>query len=176
MKRLVRSIIIYSLFSYVDDVTLNGTQIISSMTIYAYRAYLETLLNYGLAAKMSQLTSVLFYEDEAGKLDKLYPRIPDSADKNIALNMQADFASVSKVIDMIGRLHSDIFFQERYMLNEVNLRMKLTRSKDTFALMAAGGVAYSIIVNAASLLICKVKISLMVNLAHAKAFEIGTAK
>ena len=40
---------------------------------------------------------------------------------------------------MMGRLHAYIFFQERYMLNEVGVKIKLVRSKDAFCLM--GGVA-----------------------------------
>ena len=77
---------------------------------------------------------------------------------------------------MIGRIHGDMFFQERYMLNEVELRIRLTRSKDVFCLMAADGETYSVAIAAASLLIRKVKISPSVDLANAKALENGTAK
>ena len=166
---------LHSLFSQVD-VTLNGTLITSSTNTYAYRAYLESLLSYGPAAKQSQLTSALFYKDEAGKMDKPNPRAADKADKNSGLATRAEFSAESKEIDMIGRIHADIFFQERYMLNEVNLRVKLTRSKDVFCLMAAAGETYSVVIAAASLLIRKVKISPSVYLAHAKALENGTAK
>ncbi|HSN24188.1 MAG TPA: hypothetical protein VLS45_08495 [Methylomicrobium sp.] len=61
------------------------------------------------------------------------------------------------------------------MLNQVNVRMKLTRSKDAFTLMASGD-AYNVVIVAASLLIRKVKISPSVYLAHAKTLENGTAK
>ena len=40
---------------------------------YSYCAYLETLLNYGPAAKKSQLTAALFYKDTAGKMDTADP-------------------------------------------------------------------------------------------------------
>jgi hypothetical protein len=56
---------LHSLFSQVD-VSLNGTLITSSTNTNAYRAYIETLLSYGSDAKSSQLTSALFYKDEAG--------------------------------------------------------------------------------------------------------------
>ena len=77
---------------------------------------------------------------------------------------------------MIGRIHSDIFFQERYMLNELNTPVKLTRNKDAFCLMAPAGNAFKVKITAASLLIRKVKISSSVYLAHAKAFDNGMAK
>jgi len=33
---------------------------------------------------------------------------------------------------MMSRLHADIFFQDRYMINEVGVKIKLTRSRDDF--------------------------------------------
>jgi len=43
----------------------------------------------------------------------------------------------SRTFDMIGRLHADIFFQDRYMINEVGVKIKLTRSRDDFCLIGA---------------------------------------
>jgi hypothetical protein len=77
---------------------------------------------------------------------------------------------------MIGRIHTDIFFQERYMLNEVNAQIKLIRSNDAFCLMATGGQQFKVDVTAASLLIRKIKLSPSIFLAHAKTLENGTAK
>ena len=73
---------------------------------------------------------------------------------------------------MIGRLHADIFFQERYMLNEVGVKITLVRSKDAFCLM---GTAKTKILHA-SLFVRKVKLMPLVFLAHAKTLENGTAK
>jgi len=42
---------------------------------------------------------------------------------------------LSKAVDMMGRIHGDMFFQERYMLNEVNTSIKLIRIKDAFSVM-----------------------------------------
>jgi hypothetical protein len=166
---------LHSLFSQVD-VSLNGTLITSSTNTYAYRAYIETLLSYGSDAKSSQLTSALFYKDEAGKMDKPNPLAANAVDKNSGLAKRQTFAALSSEIDMIGRIHSDIFFQERYMLNEVNVRIKLIRSNDAFCLMSTGATQFKVIVTFASLLIRKVKISPSVYLAHAKTLETGTAK
>ena len=41
----------------------------------------------------------------------------------------------SRSIDLLGRLHTDIGFQDRYLLNHVTLRVRLTRAKDTFSLL-----------------------------------------
>ena len=62
------NLLLHSMFSQVD-VTLNGTLISSSTNTYPYRSMLETLLSYGEDAKKSQLTSELFYKDEASNMD-----------------------------------------------------------------------------------------------------------
>jgi hypothetical protein len=167
--------LLHSLFSQVD-VSLNGTLITNSTNTYPYRAYLENLLSYGPAAKKSQLTTELFYKDEAGKMDKPNPLAADGADINGGLTKRTRFTTRSREVDLVGRIHTDIFFQQRYMLNEVNTKIKLTRSKDSFCLMAIGDQAFRVKITGAALLIRKVKISSSVYLAHAKTLESGMAK
>ena len=60
---------LHSLFKQVD-VYLNGKQVTPAMGTYAYRAYIETLLNYDVSAKKSQFTSALYYKDTATKMDE----------------------------------------------------------------------------------------------------------
>jgi len=38
---------------------------------------------------------------------------------------------------MMGRIHADMFFQDRYLLNEVHVKIKLVKSRNSFCLMAA---------------------------------------
>ena len=166
---------LHSLFSQVD-VSLNGTLITNSTNTYPYCANIETSLSYGPPAKKSHLTASLYYKDDAGKMDKADPNADEIADLNKGLMKRAAFTSRSNEVDMVGRIHSDIFFQERYMLNEVNTRIKLTRSKDEFCLMAKGEQTYKVQLTAAALFVRKVKISPSVYLAHAKTLESGMAK
>lgn len=39
----------------------------------------------------------------------------------------------SHTVELMGKLHSDLFAQERYLINNVDIRVTLTRSKDAFA-------------------------------------------
>jgi hypothetical protein len=103
------------------------------------------------------------------------PATPDNQ-KNVGLAVRSGFTAKSKEVDLVGRIHSDIFFQQRYMLNEVNTKIKLSRSKDSFCLMADGAEAYKVKITGAEMRIRKVKISPSVYLAHAKTLENGMAK
>ena len=165
---------LHSMFSQID-VSLNGTLITSSTNTYPYRAYIENLLSYGVDAKESQLTAALFYKDRAGKMDAPNPHSA-AADVNTGLKKRAEFTNGNRVVDMIGRLHSDIFFQQRYMLNEVNTKIRLSRSKDSFCLMCAGANTYRVTIVGAALFIRKVKIAPSVFNAHSNTLATGMAK
>jgi len=101
--------LLHGLFSQVD-VSLNGTLITNSTNTYPYRAYLENLLSYGPTAKGSQLTSEMFYKDESGKFDRANPSHDDEAMKNKGLPKRTVSFARSKEVNLVGRLHTDIFF------------------------------------------------------------------
>jgi len=164
------NLFLHSLFSQVD-ISLNGTLITASTNTYPYRAMLETLLTYGEDAKRSQLTTSLFYKDRAGRMNSV--DFAEDGDTNDGLVKRRAFVRESRTFDMMGRLHADIFFQDRYMLNEVGVKIKLVRSKDSFCLM---GAASKVKIMHASLFVRKVKLTPSVFLAHAKTLERGSAK
>jgi len=161
------NLLLHSMFSQVD-ISLNGTLITSSTNNYPYRSMLETLLSYGEDAKTSQLTSALFYKDQAGVMDS----IDFDGASNSDLVKRRSVAAHNREFDMMGRLHGDIFFQDRYMLDEVGIKIKLIRSKNDFCVMKYGKV----VITHASLFVRKVKIMPSVLLAHAKTMEQGTTK
>jgi len=167
------NLFLHSLFSQVD-ISLNGTQVTASTNTYPYRAMLETLLSYGDDAKKSQLTTALYYADKAGRMDAI---TFDNADtRNAGLMERRNFTARSRVVDMIGRIHADLFFQNRYLLNEVNVKIKLTRSRDAFCTMSPAAEASKVKIDSAIIFVRKVKLSPSVFLAHAKALENATAK
>jgi len=167
------NLLLHSVFTQVD-VSLNGTLISSSTNTYPYRSMLETLLCYGKDAKKSQLTLELFYKDDAGRMDETVIEKAGGHRPNSGLQKRREFVARSREVYIIVRIHGDVFIQERYMLNEVGMRIKLVRSKDTFSLM--GAVGSKINVTHASLFVRKVKLSPTVFLAHAKALNNSTAK
>ena len=122
------NLVMHSLFSHVD-VSLKDKLISSASGNYAYRAYLETLPNRGKSAKNSQLTAGLWYKDDAGAMDAM-----DNVD--VGFVKRKRFSEKSKTIDLLGRLHSDLFFQEKLLCNGIGLRLKLVRNKDSFVLLS----------------------------------------
>ena len=159
------NLFLQSLFNQVD-VSLNDRLISPSTPTYPYRAMIETLLSYGSDAKRSQLTSSLFYKDTSGRFDNGNPLAADG-EVNEGLKKRHKFTKHSNVVDMIGPIHSDIFFQDRHMLNGVDLKLKLIRSNDSFCLMATGAnPTYKVKIQNVSVFVRKVKISSGVMLEH----------
>ncbi|GFY33711.1 uncharacterized protein TNCV_4594231 [Trichonephila clavipes] len=115
------NLFLHSLFSQVD-VSLNDRVVSNSSNTYPYRSYIETLLNHGYDSKTSQLTAELFYKDSDDGLKK-----------------RTEFFKESATVDMIGCIHSDLFHQDRLLLNLVDLKIKLIRSKPEFCLQGSEG-------------------------------------
>jgi len=164
------NLFLHSLFNQVD-ISLNGTLVTTATDTYGYRSYIETLLSYGDDAKKTQLTSSLFHKDEAGKFDSTHL---DGANANAGFVWRNRFIRESRSLDMIGRIHADLFFQDRYLLNEVNVKIRLIRSRDQFSLM--GMAQHKVVIESAILYIRKVKLSSEMFMDIAKTLESTNAK
>lgn len=165
---------LHSLFSEMD-LKLNETLVSSTNNTYSYRAYLETLLSYGQDAKASQLTATMYYKDTAGYMDVTNPTAQDVA--NIGFKKRYEFFRDGASVDMMGKLHTDLCFQERFLPSDVGLRIRLVRQKDAFCLMSdATNPTYRLQIVECKLYVRKVKLSPSVFVAHAKALEHGNAK
>ena len=152
---------LHSLFKQVD-VYLNGKQVTPAMGTYAYRSYIETLLNYDVSAKKSQFSSALYYKDTATKMNetgalpqtkkvKIKPIGDDGnegADETVSITTKGTgnqgFAERHKFITngiqfvLSGPIFSDIFMNDRLLLNMMDLKVVLNRSTDSFCLMEIG--------------------------------------
>ena len=150
---------LHSLFRQVD-VYLNGKQVTPAMGTYAYRSYIETLLNYDVSAKQSQFSSALYYKDTPGQMDKagalassktLNYKTPsadpaaagtNASDKlyvpesgNVGFAKRHQFIKNGNRFVLSGPIFSDIFMTDRLLLNMMDLKVVLNRSGDAFSLM-----------------------------------------
>lgn len=164
------NLFLHSLFSQID-VSLNERLVSSSNNTYPYRAMIEKLLNHGFDTKTSQLSAEMFFKDTAGRMN-----VYDTADANPneGFNKRAEMFKLSASVDMIGRIHVDLFHQDRLLLNMVDMKIKLIRSKPEFCLLGDGN--FKVMLEHASLFVRKVKVSPGVVLGHAKSLEKTTAK
>ena len=87
---------------------------------------------------------------------------------NGGLNQRWKFTRANQWFDLIGPLHGDLFMQDRYLVNGVDLGVRLIRSKSKFHLMAPGGVNsdFRVQLSDAYLFVRKVKVADSVFLAH----------
>ena len=165
---------LHSLFKQVD-VFLKEKQVTQATGAYAYRAYLETLLNYGPAAKESQLTAAMFYKDTAGKMDVADPTLA-AANANMGLKKRYAFNQESGVFEMAGPLFCDVFKSERLLLSFVDLKVILNRNFNAFCIMSdINGAAHKVKLTEAYLKVRKVKVSPSVSIAHELALKKGPA-
>ena len=158
---------IHSLFSQLD-ISLNDVSITSASTTYPYRSYIETHLNYGDEAKHSRLSAGLYFKDN--NITQSDPKA--TSGKIHGLVKRHSICTAKNSFDMIGTLHSDIFYQNRYLVNGVTMKLKLSRSKDKFVMMGDGKID----ILSAKLNVRNMKITPSLILAHEKLLEIDSAK
>jgi hypothetical protein len=71
----------------------------------------------------------MWYKDTPGQQNK---RTKD----NKGFTSRTELTALSKSVQMMGKLHLNLFYQDKYLLNQVDLKIKLRRSRDAFALVA----------------------------------------
>ena len=148
----------------------NQLEITPSMGTYPYRAYLETLLSYGDAAKSTHLRCMGWYNDQAGKMDDHDPT-PDEA--NTGLKARSAVVVPTRDVELTGRLHCDIFLQERYLIDGVPMKLELLRSPDDFYLMCDNGSVYRTQITKAEFYVRQVHIAPEVREKHLEALNAG---
>ena len=147
------NLFLQSLFSAVEVTLQNKVTLTCSNN--PYRAMIQTLLNYGSDAENSQLTTMLFIKDSNEAMNDC-----DTGGSNDGLVERAAYVSLSKFFDMQGGLHHDFFQMKRYLLNQVDVKVKLYRSTPAFCLLSeTAGADYKIDITDVCLLARKVKIN-----------------
>jgi len=158
--------LINSLFCQVD-ITLNGKKITPSVATHSWRSIFEVLLNFGKEAKSTHLETSGFKKDTAHKLDNIDNQNAGYVGRKI---------TNSKPFELFGKLHTDICFQNRYIINKVDMTVKLIRNNSNFCLIGDGKSNYELFIDEAILYIRHVIVSAPVMLEPAMALEKATIK
>lgn len=80
------------------------------------------------------------------------------------------------MVELIRHLHCDIFYQERFLLNGVEVKLRLVRPHVLFCLMSSEANNYSLNIVEATLVVRRAKINPGIILAHARTLAKTTAK
>ena len=156
---------LHSMFSNVD-IELGGKMISDPNGLYPYRAYIETLLSYNKEAQETQLQSEMWYKDTAGKMDAK-KCVAETTNKG--LSDRATVFTTGTEVEMLGRLHADIFHQNRSLPSNLSLKVKLTPSKDKFVIICDGGELYKMVIKDARLFIHTFELTKALALAQEEA-------
>lgn len=105
---------------------------------------------------------MLRFRDSAGKMD-------DLTDANVGLKERKKYVRKTKTADLLGHIHADVFNQNKYILSNTELRVRLVRSQENFILLSEHADSFHLKIIDAALLVRRVQISPGVLLAHAEA-------
>ena len=109
-----------------------GILISSATDTYIHRSILEVLLNFDQQAAESQLGCGFFCKYTARQIEEMLTADPFL---NTGLETRSEWTKTSKIVELQGRIHSDLFNQEKRTLNGVDLAVKLHRHKPEFCLV-----------------------------------------
>lgn len=185
--------IMHSMWGSVD-VKLNRTLVSSSNTLYMYKSYIEGLLLFNENARKSQLTSIGFTGEERffeqthpertpvanglkerkkwfQKITQVPNIVKDDNDfEGLHLNPENPFEEVispNNTVEFMGPLMIDLCFQERLILNRVDIDLKFWPNKDNFRLITHPyGKKAKIKIQEIKLYVCKVNIDNATFVAH----------
>ncbi|XP_066566389.1 uncharacterized protein F54H12.2-like [Amia ocellicauda] len=158
-----------SLFSQVD-ITIGDRLISQSNNCYPYRAIIESILNYSESTFNTQYSAGLFVKDTAGQHE-----VTALNGANLGFKNRAAYTSGSQKLELLGCIHADMFFQDKLMLNGVDIKIKLTRNREAFCLMS-NAEDFKLSVLSAALFVKRVRLAPAVRLGHANALQVANAK
>ncbi|XP_053381864.1 uncharacterized protein F54H12.2-like [Mercenaria mercenaria] len=163
------NLFLQALFSS-TEVTLQNKATITT-NYNPYRAYIQTILNNGQDAT-SQLQSQLFYMDTAGTY-----AVVDPGGAHKVLFERAKLIATSKALDLQGPIFHHLFSMTRYMLNQVDVKVKLYRSSPEFCLVSTeSSPAFKVDIEDIYILARKIRVNPAVIYGHAEILKTQNAK
>ncbi|XP_052708885.1 uncharacterized protein F54H12.2-like [Crassostrea angulata] len=155
-----------SMFSQMD-VYLNNKLVSFNTNNYPWKAYLKTVLFGGKEELSSQKQSQLFFKDDGNLGDaNAYNG------GNAGLVLRYGYTQESKVFELEGNLMEDIFDIDKYLINDVDIYIKLFRSSAPFLIMSTqDSPAYKVELLDVVYKVAKVRVHPGVLLNHSKQIE-----
>ena len=155
------------------DVFMNHQLVSTTNTMYAYKSYIETLLNNTASTKTYQLRNIGFTGPEAQH------KVSHMVDSDAAPYAESDAQERRKrryrkdvTYTLMGYLSSDMWNIQASVLNGVEIGIKLYPNKDSFRLMAfPPGVEATMTLKDVTLKVCKKRMASKVVIGHAEVLK-----
>ena len=170
-------LLLYAIMAQID-ITLGNDLITTLTNLDNYKSVFQILTNYSSDTLNTLYQPAMFYKDTAGKMESLVfepgtdnVNVPNF---NLGLHKRRALIGKSSEVTLIGRLNADFFMQNRYLLDNTDISIKITRIKTSFCYI--GDKDYKMKLLGATLYLRKAVINPEIRLAHAYCLEKGTAK
>ena len=182
-----------SLWSNVE-LYLNDRLISHSNNMHGYLSMMSHLIHDSEECLESERSMRMLYKDTPGQMDSVNANVPNWNSKipdfdlkndgtpftaadvsNHGLYQRYRITNQSKIFELMGPLRIDMFEQDRYLPNGIDLKLRFHPQKRAYTLMA-GDDNYKTIITEASLMMRKVRPSPGVLLGHTDAMTQGPAK
>ena len=123
------------LCSLFEDITLHigETLVEGGDHMFPYKAYLTQLFSHNKASKGTQLLASGWYPDLAGKFE-------DAAGNTTGFVKRVALTKGSALVQLCGPLPLDFFMQNKYLLHNTDLKLKLSRAQPEFQVKIRTGV------------------------------------
>ena len=125
------NLLAHSLFSNIE-LYINGKQVTEPTHHYAYRAYLETLINFSPTVQARRLRIEGWTMDLAGSFG--VTNAHDGA--NTGLVARHNWFALSRVVRFLFRPHLDLFHQDSDLPPNTDIRIRFIPNPSAFCLMA----------------------------------------
>lgn len=112
-------------------ISVQGREVYDSNSLYAYKSYFDTELSFSRDVKDSHLQASGYFTDGEDQDSLAVTQKGFTSRKELFAN--------SKPVQLITKIDADIFNQERYMVNGVEIDLQFTPNDTYFMLMASAG-------------------------------------
>jgi hypothetical protein len=155
---------------------INEVAVSENSDTYAIRAAMDEYL-FSSPQNLTNFDSMALYRKDTYQfMDEPNPFAP-GAQRNDGLHHRAQYFRGSRRVQMAVRFHLDLCHQERPLLNDVDIRLKITPNSDAFNLMSSTANAdYRLEVLSAKLLVRMVRPKPETVLGHIAAIRESPAK
>ena len=122
---------LHSLFREIG-IEMNGQNVGDTRQLYPYRSYLESLLNYCKEIQETRLLCEGWTKDTT-----VHMGVTAVGGTNAGLNTRAKDFARSTVVELISRPHLDVCHQDRLILPNIDLHIRLMPSANNFVCKSA---------------------------------------